>query len=82
MNEIQEVTAQAGWHCLSYMPCISQHGCVQDVPFFEWNALDTDNAKRAYLEAAIALELQNGSNHKAAVLHNRKLSSHASVLAA
>ena len=70
------------WRCMPHMPCNSQHGCMQDVPFFEWNALDTEAAKHAYLEAAIALELQNGVDHKASVLHNRKLSSHASVLAA
>ena len=65
-----------------YTPCHLQHGCVQDVPFFEWNALETEDAKRAYLEAAIALELQNGTNHKAAVLRSRRLLGHASVLAA
>ena len=36
---------------------------VQDVPFFEWNALETKEAKSAYLEAAIALELQNSRTH-------------------
>ena len=39
---------------------------VQDVPFFEWNALDTQEAKIAYLEAAIALELQNSRTHSLA----------------
>ena len=36
---------------------------VQDVPFFEWNALETQEAKSAYLEAAVALELQNNRTH-------------------
>ena len=36
---------------------------VQDVPFFEWNALETQEAKSAYLEAAVALELQNSKTH-------------------
>ena len=38
---------------------------MQDVPWFEWNALDnTKEARSAYLAAAIALELQNSKTHK------------------
>ena len=40
-------------------------GNVQDVPWFEWNALDnTKEARSSYLAAAIALELQNSKTHK------------------
>lgn len=57
-------------------PCLRKraepwHGYEQDVPFFEWNALETVAARRAYLEAAIALELQTSKTHQG--LHNSVL---------
>ena len=58
------IPASAGWLEPS-CPGRKLTAYVQDVPWFEWNALDnTKEARSAYLAAQIALELQNSKTHK------------------